>query len=105
MHTSFSDLLYGNIGKKIKLLAKVSAVLVTLMFFIIGAVVIGSSYGDGGLILLGVLFMILSPIVGWLSSLIIYAFGELVDKVCDIEKNTRTEKSPSNEPRDAFPEL
>ena len=74
--------MYDNIGGKIKGLARA-------IFFIeaIGSIITG--------IALGVeyefcfIICLIGPLVAWISSWLLYGFGELVDKACDIECNTR----------------
>ena len=53
---------------------------------ITGLVLIGT---DEHLVLYGFLTMILGPIVAWIGSWILYAFGELVEKTSNNENNTR----------------
>ena len=36
-----------------------------------------------------IILLFVGPIVAWISSWLLYGFGELIDKVCDIERNTR----------------
>ena len=72
------DRLYENIGAKIKNWAK--------WIFIaeaIGAIITGLAllFLDEELILCGLLVIILGPIVAWVGSWILYAFGELVEDV------------------------
>ena len=78
--------MYDNIGGKIKGLAKT-------MFIVeaIGAVITGIALlaTDDDFILVGLLTLFCGPIVAWVSSWILYAFGELVEKTCDNENNTR----------------
>ena len=45
--------------------------------------------------LIGILTLCFGPIVAWISTFILYGFGELIDKTCDIEqkisiRNTET---------------
>ncbi len=37
------------------------------------------------------------PIVSFISSMLLYGFGELIDKVSEIERNTRGESTQSSE--------
>lgn len=79
--------MYEHIGKKIKGLAKA-----TFVVEAIAAVITGISLmaGDEDLILYGLLVFVVGPIVAWVSSWLLYGFGELIDKACDIECNTRS---------------
>ena len=84
--------MYNNIGKKIKGLAKgtfiaeaVAAIITGFILFVTGL----DSWEHRDLALVGPLVIALGPIVAWVSSWLLYGFGELVDKTCDIERNTR----------------
>ena len=78
--------MYDNIGGKIKGLAKVSFVVEAVITVITGIILM---VADEDLILSGLLVMVVGPIVGWVSSWMLYGFGEIIDKVSDIERNTR----------------
>jgi hypothetical protein len=77
--------MYDNIGGKIKGLAKA-----TFIVEAIAAVITGIAFMamDDDLVPVGLLVMILGPIVAWVSSWLLYGFGELIDKTCDIARNT-----------------
>ena len=79
--------MYNNIGNKIKFLAKAA-----LFGFEIAAVIIGIVFmsSDSDLIALGLLmWFVIGPITSWVSSVLLYGFGELIDRACAIERNTR----------------
>ena len=88
--------LYEDIGKKIKRAAYwtfiVEAVIAALEGIAIPIVLI-SNLDDVifalfvGL-LLGAIVAALGVLIAWVSSWLLYGFGELIDKTCDIEKNT-----------------
>ena len=78
--------MYDNIGGKIKGLAK-ATVFVGAIAGVITGIAIGGS--DEDMVPFGLLVMVVGPIVAWVSSWLLYGFGELVDKACDIERNTR----------------
>ena len=78
--------MYDNIGGKIKGLAKATFIVEAIAAVITGIALMAT---DGDLIGYGLLVMLLGPIVAWVSSWLLYAYGELVDKACDIERNTR----------------
>ena len=86
---------YNEIGKKIKLLAKMSFIVEA-----IGAIITGIAFLiDWGLDAWWALFIIFfGPIVAWVGSWLLYGFGEIIDKLCDIEENTR-----KNGKKTAFP--
>ena len=77
--------MYDNIGEKIKGLAKGFFIAGAVLTFIAGVSVMAV---DEDLIVIGLPVMLLGPIISWISSWMLYGFGELVDKVCDIELNT-----------------
>lgn len=78
--------MYDNIGGKIKGLAKASFVVATIAEVITGFALMAV---DEDLIIYGLLAMFVGPIVAWISSWCLYGFGELIDKACEIERNTR----------------
>ena len=79
--------MYDNIGGKIKGLAKAVFIVEAIAAVIAGIALVAI---DEDLILFGVLTLILGPAVAWVSSWLLYGFGELIDRVCEIAKNTRT---------------
>ena len=78
--------MYDNIGGKLKGLAKVLFIVPAIAAVLAGIVLMST---DEHLILYGLLVMVVGPIVAWISSWFLYGFGELIDKACDIERNTR----------------
>lgn len=85
--------MYDNIGKKIKALAKASFIVEAIATVIVGLVLLTESEEP---IFLLVLFF--GPVVAWVSSWLLYGFGELIDKVCDIERNLHGSKGMANKP-------
>ncbi len=77
--------LYANIGNKIKGLAKAAFIVEAIGAIVTGLVLL---FTDEELILYGFLTLICGPIIAWVSSWILYAFGELVEKTCDNQSNT-----------------
>jgi len=39
--------------------------------------------------LIGVLLIVIGPFVAWVSTWLLYGFGEIIDKLTEIERNTR----------------
>ena len=74
--------MYYNIGGKIKLLAIIWTVIGILASFLIGGTM--ATLKDE-LVPLGLLVIALGSVLAWLSSLLFYAFGELVERVCHID--------------------
>ena len=82
--------MYKKIGKKIKILAMVLAIILAVFYVLAGMTVIlftiqqpadveiaGIAVGGG--IAGGVLLIILGPVVAWLVSWFLYGYGELID--------------------------
>ena len=79
--------MFSNIGKKIKTVAKVEFYLLTASSIIGGLYVIfnfGSMLGTGTAILLGILIMLVGALLAWVSSFMLYGYGELVDNTTAI---------------------
>ena len=79
--------MFENIGKKIKSLATILC-WVGIIAYVIAAII--TFYIDDDLIGIGFLLLIVGPLMSWVGSFFIYGFGELIDKTCDIAKNTRS---------------
>ena len=82
--------MYDNIGGKIKGLAKAVFIVEATAALITGIALVAI---DEDLILFGLLTLILGPAVAWVSSWLLYGFGELIDRVCEIAQNTRTSQN------------
>ena len=81
--------MYSGIGKKIKILAYILAGIEASICLYYG---LAFSYGS---LLVNLLILTVGPGLAWAFSWLVYGFGELIDKMCDIERNTRggTKKS------------
>ncbi|OLA93426.1 MAG: hypothetical protein BHW64_06815 [Candidatus Melainabacteria bacterium LEY3_CP_29_8] len=78
--------MYNNIGNKIKYLAKTAFIVGAIISVIIGILLITA--GLNGIITpVGVLILFVGPFISWLSSWLLYGFGELIDKISLIELN------------------
>ncbi len=79
--------MYSNIGGKIKVFAKVIACIGVVICIIYGFVMLVSMEG---MALIGLLIMTVGSLLSWLSSLVLYGFGELVENSSIIanKKNT-----------------
>ncbi len=69
--------MYTNIGGKIKMLAKILCVLLSIMFIVYGICVFATFYWMRGM---GILIVIGGPLLSWVSSFFMYGFGELIEK-------------------------
>lgn len=77
--------MYEGIGGKIKSFAKVVFIIEALGAIITGLILM---FTDDDLALYGLITFILGPIAAWVSTWLLYAFGELVEKTADNEQNT-----------------
>lgn len=87
--------LYNVIGKRIKRIA-----IITTMVFSVLSVIIGFIIGVNQGFEYGWAFVFLYPILTWISSFVLYGFGELIDKVTKIEQalsNTNKNASENEE--------
>ncbi|MBR6563003.1 MAG: hypothetical protein IKK70_03595 [Clostridia bacterium] len=67
--------MYNRISEKIKLLAKA-----IFLIEAVGAIITGIVIGSEEDWLYGILIIFLGPIVAWVSSWLIYGFGELIEQ-------------------------
>lgn len=82
----FNDVIFGNVGKKIKTLAIVVFVVGFMVSAAVGIMLL--SWADVG----GLVVWIGGALVSWISSLMIYGQGELIEKATQIAENTKNEK-------------
>ena len=98
--------MFEEIGKKIKILAKISFILEVIVSLVCGIVYayVGVNanktiyYGNNTtfeikFVFGGVGIFLIGVIIAWISNFVLYGFGELVDKVCDIADDVREIKS------------
>ncbi len=84
--------MFENIGGKIKGTAKVFFWIGVISSIVVGIVFVGDTSG------LSLLLILVGGLASWLSVLIIYGFGEIIEKLCEIERNTRGEKKDNVKP-------
>ena len=77
--------MYDNIGGKIKGLA----VAIFILGCIGGAIAGIATMGISESFIAGLPILIFVPLASWISSWFLYGFGEIIDKVSAIERNTR----------------
>ena len=84
--------MYNNIGAKIKVLAQVIAWVGIIGCVITGFALIAQGadmrYGGEALIGAGIGVLIGGSLISWISSWLLYGFGELIVKTTEIAKNT-----------------
>lgn len=95
--------MFKNIGKKIKTLAKVvcwlgiiGGIISGLSLIAVGAAGSGiivnangsaSFVGGMALIIAGVILLVLLPLLAWVSSFMLYGFGDMVDNVSELKQS------------------
>ena len=80
--------MYRDIGGKIKLAAYIMFAIQAVLCAVLGFIYISDKNIAGFFILVfGILF-------AWISSWMMYGFGELIDKVSSIERSCALEKTP-----------
>ncbi len=96
--------MYDNIGEKIKLLAKVSAILMTIGCIIGGIALIATM--DGFFVFLGILVIVVGSLISWVSSWVLYGFGELVENSASLKQIAKSSEAPAVDIKDdELPEL
>ena len=84
--------MYKNIGKKIKGFAVAIAIILSIVYIILGIVMLlsadsQSAAGNAGIIG-GVITILLGPVLAWIGSWFLFGYGELVDKTASVKENT-----------------
>jgi len=97
MNNDFLTALFGNSGKKVKSLAlgvffveAIGSIITGIILMGIGIIFMVTDY----FIAFGLLAIVFGPAIAWLSSLVLYAFGELVDKTCGIHNKVVGVEAP-----------
>ena len=87
--------MYNKIGKKIKGVASAICWIQIVIYAITGIILMISSViqSSVNLMLSGFLVIVIGCLMAWLSSICLYGFGELIDKVCNIEKALNNQKN------------
>ena len=78
--------MYNDVGKKIKALMK-SLLAIGIVLSVVGGIAVMAI--DDDLIVVGLLIVIVGSLASWIACIFAYAFGELVDRTCNIEKLLR----------------
>lgn len=76
--------MFENIGRKIKGLTKIIC-WVGIIASIVAAIAM-MSMGEDVLLVIGIIMLVVGPIMSWVSSFIMYGFGELVDRATSVEQ-------------------
>ena len=78
--------MYNDVGKKIKGLME-TLLMIGIVLSVVGGIVVMTISDD--LIVVGLLIVIVGSLASWIACIFAYAFGELVDRTCNIEKLLR----------------
>ena len=78
---------FDNIGKKIKELVKTLFIIEVIIYIIVGIILIAI---NKNLVSAALLIMLVGPIIAWISSWLLYGFGQLIDNTDIIVKNLCT---------------
>ena len=87
--------MYNNIGRKIKALAKVLALVGVILCVLggIGTIILGILSNNSMTIIISIIGGLATALIGslivWIESWLLFGFGEIIDKLTDIEANTR----------------
>ena len=89
---------YDNIGEKIKGWAK-WVFIIGAISSAVAAIVLMASAEDAAVLIIGIIMLIVGPLVSWVSSWLLYGFGEVIDTLDVIAYNTYREKddAPDND--------
>ena len=90
------DNLYSNIGSKIKNWAK-WVFIVEAISSVIGAICMMASAEDSWMLVVGMIVLVVGPLIAWVSSWLLYGFGEIIVKLTAIERNTRSTNADKEE--------
>ena len=90
------DNLYSNIGSKIKNWAK-WVFIVEAIASMIGAICMMASAEDSWMLVVGMIVLVVGPFIAWVSSWLLYGFGEIIVKLTAIERNTRSTNADKEE--------
>lgn len=80
--------MFKNIGGKIKILSVVIFCLQSFIYILAGIILVATAFEMEleVYLILGVLCIIIGPVLAWVSSFVLYGYGELITKTCGIEK-------------------
>ena len=90
------DNLYSNIGSKIKNWAK-WVFIVEAIASMIAAIYMMASAEDSWMLVVGMIVLVVGPFIAWVSSWLLYGFGEIIVKLTAIERNTRSTNADKEE--------
>ncbi len=81
--------MYKNIGNKIKTLAKIVCIVIAIIWVMVGFVLIFNRYSSPFVRLIGLLTIFISPFFAWISSFLLYGYGELIEQNAEINQKLK----------------
>ena len=99
--------MFDNAGNKIMGLAKALfwIELISYEIISIAALFFGFEYNSAYYAAFGIVFMLAGPFLSWINSLLLYAFGELVNNSANNGKMKRVDTSTVSGKRDDLPNI
>lgn len=76
--------MFENIGEKIKSLASIICWFGIVASIAVALFLFASAPEDGVIVIFSMVILILGPLISWLSTCILYGYGELISKSCEI---------------------
>ena len=77
--------MFTDIGKKIKIYAKAAFWVMSVSGVILGFLLLTEAYGVEEVVP-AVVLMVISPLAAWGTTIFMYGFGELIERVCALEQ-------------------
>ncbi len=83
---------YKNIGRKIKMLAKIEFYIGIIFSILFSAIIFFAAIKSENvsLCITATIILIGGFLASWIGNFFIYGFGEIIDKLCEIENNTKS---------------
>ena len=91
--------MYNNIGQKIKHFAMTLFVIGTVCSILMGSYIV--IFLDLDMAAVGILVVIIGSFLSWVSTFLLYGFGELIEKATEIADNTKIYNFHSQEQSDS----
>ena len=89
--------MFDNIGKKIKILVTVMVIISSIVSILFGLGLVLEEKSTTSVRLVGLSIVILGPLFSWISGFMMYAFGEITEKICSIEESINKKESQPSE--------
>jgi len=88
--SNVNSFLFNEVGHKIRMLAKIGFWISCIAYFVLAIILFtqaaDSWYNEEMYIILGVVSLVVGPLISWISTLILYGFGELIENTYHISR-------------------